>query len=654
MQKLYETYQACVESAASNGAPLLAPPFHIIQQAHIEVRIDGAGIFREGRIVPKEDTVIPASEKSATARTSAVVPHPLCDHVKYCAGDYKDENGDNPYFQEYLSELEKWCSSTFSHPKAIAVLNYVKRLTLFKDLVRNKIIPLDADGKLVVRWDKKDENKPELLRYLSVDPVKKTYKPQNALIRWIVESTGDPCSRVWQDSSLQDSWMQYAESRDSQQGLCMVTASIAVLADKHPKGIRGGKDGAKLISYKKEEDSDFIYLGRFLSPDQALGISREVSQKAHAVLKWLIARQGHSSGGKDPQIFVAWAVSGHTIPDPWRNTSDLLGDVPTLAATNESPPLLDLGDVGQAFALRLNRAISGYRANIHDTEAIIVMGLDSAVPGRLAITFYRELTGSDFLSRVQTWHEENAWPRRLGKDLLPCAPAPKEIAFAAYGKKIEGKNGEKLLKATLERLIPCIIDGQPIPRDLVDSCVHRACHRLGFDRDIKKNDEHAWEKCLSIACALIRGSNKERGYQMILEENRKTRNYLFGQLLAVAERIEETALWIAKENRDTTAAKLMQHFADQPFSTWLTIEKALVPYHSRVRAKWPGYNADLKDLLDSIVANFDPKDFTNDSRLDGEFLLGYHCQRQKLRTTRKRPDLTESAEPLTDSIPTEN
>jgi len=415
----------------------------------------------------------------------------------------------------------------------------------------------------------------------------------------------------------------------------MVTGTNRALADKHPKGIRGSKDGAKLISYKKREDSGFIYLGRFLDAQQAAGVGREVTMKAHAALQWLVKRQGYSTGGADPQVFVAWAMKGTRIPDPWSDTEALIGDD------------IGIGDAGQGFAQRLRCAIAGYKANLDDTEDIVVMGMDSATPGRMATTFYRKLAASEFLDRILAWHENNSWPRKLGERLFPCAPAPKEIAWAAFGRRVrrvKGKGGAKLEKATIARLVACVVDAQPVPRDLVVGCGRRASHRLGFERDIKKGDEKAWEQCLSTACALFRGSNQERRYEMSLEEDRKTRDYLFGRLLAVAEHIEDTALWIADEKRDTTAAKLMHRFSDRPSSTWLTIEKSLAPYHSRVRAKWPGYQSKLKDLLDRIASDFRHNDFVDDSRLGGEFLLGYHCQRQKLR---ERSESSNDTEPST-------
>ncbi len=118
---------------------------------------------------------------------------------------------------------------------------------------------------------------------------------------------------------------------------------------------------------------------------------------------------------------------------------------------------------------------------------------------------------------------------------------------------------------------------------------------------------------------------------MALEEERTSRDYLYGRLLAVAERIEEIALRAARENRPTTAARLMQRFADRPFSTWRTIELALQPYMLRLQRNRAGFLVDRKKELDAIQYAFSPDDFKSEKALSGEFLLGYHCQKQAWR-----------------------
>lgn len=298
------------------------------------------------------------------------------------------------------------------------------------------------------------------------------------------------------------------------------------------------------------------------------------------------------------------------------------------AANLPMPNPINDGGAGQAFAKRLNLAMKGYRAQLGPTDEIVVMGLDSATPGRMAITYYRELTGSEFLDRIEYWHNTHAWHQNFGKDKkFIGAPSPHDIAEATYatriGEKGELRVDEKLCKVTVERLLPCIVDKQPLPRDLVEAVVRRASRRVGLKY-------WEWEKFLGIACGLFRGAFINEGYKMALENDRRSRDYLYGRLLAVAEHIESRAIYVAGESRDTAAAKLMQRFADRPASTWRTIELALAPAKSRLRAKRAPFMREMEKLLDEIVAAFNGNDFVNDSKLSGEFLLGYHCQRQAL------------------------
>lgn len=126
---------------------------------------------------------------------------------------------------------------------------------------------------------------------------------------------------------------------------------------------------------------------------------------------------------------------------------------------------------------------------------------------------------------------------------------------------------------------------------------------------------------------------------MALDPNRKTRDYLYGRLLALAESLEEWALNKAGEDRPTNAARLMQRFAERPYSTWRTIELALTPYKARLGGK----SKKRQRMIDDVIASFNPEDFISDKRLSGEFLLGYHSQREDLRPgeTNKETDEDE-------------
>ena len=630
MQKLYETYEACAEKEQFSNEPLM-PISHTKQQIHVEITINGVGDFKGARLLQKEETLIPATEASAGRSGKKVAPHPLCDKIQYCGKDYPDFGGKKAScFAEYELQLDHWCGSEFQHPKAKAVLSYVRKGTLVNDLINERILFVDDANQLLTGWYAEDS--PEIFKMLTSHPKTKEKDQGDVFIRWNVRSEGERVSGVWEDESLQQSWMHFDASQKESKGLCFITGKEIPLSGNHPRRIRNPGDGAKLIS--SNDSSGFTFRGRFTddSAAQACGVGFETTQKAHNALRWLIHRQGYRNGD---QVIVSWSVGGKSVPDPFQSSQILFGEE---SEDSDSSQSIDTGDTGQSFALKLKKALAGYRANLDVADDIVVMGLDSAAKGhgRIAITYYREMNGSEFLDRIELWHEQMAWLQNFGKNAhFVGAPSPKDIAEAAYGRRLDDKLrkvtaygrrlDDKLRKVTVERLLPCIVDGRLIPSDLVRSVSHRATNRAGLDR-------WEWEKSLGIACSLLKGFYKERRYQMALEQDRTTRDYLFGRLLAIADNVEGFALTNAEKGRDTMAGRLMQRFADRPFSTWRSIELALTPYKSRLRSsdKTAGFLYRREKLLDEVLCAFQAGDFTNDRALTGEFLLGFHCQRSEL------------------------
>ena len=644
IQKLYETYNNCQTSigySTEEGVRPLLPICHITTQAHIEIVISKDGKFRRAHVITdKRDmtTIIPSTEGSASRAGSKPECHPLCDKLQYIASDFSEYGGSvtsgfakapkEPH-QKYVETLTKWCHSEYAHPKAEAVLSYVKRGTVIKDLVNHQILFVGSDSKFLAKTEvKREKNATDIFLVIDSQDI--------AFVRWVVESPDDPETKVWKDKSLWNSWINYYLSSKEKESLCFVTGEDAILTTNHPKYIRREGDGAKLIS--SNDTSGFTFRGRFLTDQQACNVGLEVSQKSHYALSWLISRQGYIKGDL---AIVAWATSGKPIPQPTDDPLSILG------IEELTPDELIRGLVGEIVAHKLKKKIAGYGKEIGDTTDVVVMGLDSATPGRLAITYYRELTGSSFLKRIDDWHESCAWLHtyryigfrdensgKTNRRSVPFigAPAPNDIAEAAYATNNNGKLqvDDKLAKATVARILPCIIDGQPIPRDLVECVVRRASNRMAFE-------DWQWRKVLTIACAIFRKYNRKDKYDMALDPNRKTRDYLYGRLLALAESLEEWALNKAGENRPTNAARLMQRFSERPYSTWRTIELALTPYKARLGGK----SKKRQRLIDEVVASFNENDFISDKRLSGEFLLGYHSQREFLRNTRNEAETEE-------------
>lgn len=638
MQTLYETYEQCADAPQfSKDAPL--PVGHTTQQAHIEIVLDGHGRFRRASVVSKMDrtTLVPCTEESAGRSGVKPVHHPLCDKLQYVAKDFVEFGGEvtkgfseDPHqpFNAFVNDLAAWSSSPHGHSKLNAILTYVREGRVTRDLVGAGILPIDQQGALLKKWEGDEKTAPPIFKVIP-----NTQNPEHSFIRWRVEAPSDPGSGTWEDRKLVDSWIAYYASQQSKPGICMVTGKDTVLAEQHPAKLRHAGDKAKLIS--SNDSTGYTFRGRFVKADEACGVGFDVTQKAHSALRWLIQRQGYRNGD---QVIVTWAVAGKPAPDPFQDSLSLFLDAEKLLRANATPAREHqgpIGDAGEAFARRLNRAIAGYRAKLDPADAVVVMALDSATTGRMAITFYRELASSEFLGRVSAWHERYAWLQEFGMDpesrkviRFIGAPSPKDVAEAAYGPARDQKRS--LNRATVQRLLPCIIDGRPLPRDIIEAAVRRTCSRPSFEKQ-RDGTQPDWEKNLGIACALFKGHFTEREYKMTLENDRTSRDYLFGRLLAIAEHLEGRALYVAGESRDTNAARLMQRFADRPGDTWRIIELALTPYKTRLHAKRPAFLYKMEQRLDEVISAFSPEDFLDERKLSGEFLLGYHCERAFLK-----------------------
>uniref|UniRef100_UPI00405786F2 type I-C CRISPR-associated protein Cas8c/Csd1 n=1 Tax=Candidatus Electrothrix sp. TaxID=2170559 RepID=UPI00405786F2 len=490
LAQLHKTYEQglTIDQSAVPFEERLMPVSHTLQNAHIHIVIDEQGNFKRAAVLEKTQIVLPATEQSAGRSGTKAPPHPLADKIQYVAKDYSDYGGlKKSFFEEYEQLLARWCESPFSHPKVCAVHAYITKGQVVADLIAHHILHVDEQGKLLEEWpaDDLDEKKTEPLIFKVLPKTKGKTEQGNALVCWSVENQGDADSKTWEDQSLQQSWADFDGMTEGAKGLCFILGQEEKLTASHPAKLRHTGDKAKLIS--ANDMSGFTFRGRFTDTSnsiksggsQAVGISLEVTQKAHNALRWLIARQGYRNAD---QVYVSWAVSGKKIPKPLTDTWTMLATAEITKQPEdeqeEEHQVDHTVDIGEGFAHRLNKYIAGYRQELEASEQIVVMGLDSATPGRMGIIYYRELLASEFLDRLHAWHEQFAWPQRhtqefpdpkgkkkpIRKTIWPkSCPVPRIIAEAAYGDIL--KSNDTLKKSVLERILPCIVDGRPFPKD---------------------------------------------------------------------------------------------------------------------------------------------------------------------------------------------
>ena len=294
-------------------------------------------------------------------------------------------------------------------------------------------------------------------------------------------------------------------------------------------------------------------------------------------------------------------------------------------------------NIGQQAAAIIKKKLHGCKKALQEHEQISLLMLDSATPGRMALSYYQEFLPADYFANLDAWIDDFSWYQRHsiekpnGKKtdkqtiwaFVP--PSPAVIGYAVYGQALS----DTLKKQLYARLLPVIAGGKnvPIPYDLVQQSFQTACNPNG-------SEHWEWERNIGVACALYKGwrarhhdLSQRRTYPMSLDTENRSRDYLYGRLLAIAENIESYALYLAEEKRATTAERYMQRFAEHPFATWRNIELALKPYQDRLRSRGKDTGT---QAIGEIMELFQGNDFICDEKLSGEFLLGYHCQKMEI------------------------
>lgn len=605
---------------------VLLPPFHTTVTAQITVTIDQNGNFMRAELVAQDDkmTVIPVTEKSGS-RTAGKEPHPLCDNLRYLAGDYKDYYKDDGVCNElYMPQIEKWEKSTYSHEKVKAIYLYLKKATLIKDLVEQKIIKLNDNNQI----DDKE----------SVEGIVQT----KAFVRFIIRSTGENLHReipdeCWKDRTLQDCYIKYVRSQEREKGMCYLTGNMESISYLHSKKIRNEGDGAKLIS--ANDSQNFTYRGRFANREEAVAVGSETSQIVHNTLKWIIRKQGAFF---DTMTIVTWESDQLSMPKWNMDTESIITEYENEQEENDWDSWDDnwseeeeVSDGNPITAEKFYKALNGYGKKVDNTSNMILLAFDAATPGRLAMIENVTLDTARYLKNIEKWHNDCNWIHEKWKDgkriQFGGMVGVRDIADILFGIENKGKlsivdgNGKKLYAEVAKRLLPCIWYGSNIPYDYVNLAVVKASNPLTYKE--RKN----WERVLTLACSMVKKNEKDRNkeeWNVALDKSAKDRSYLYGRLLAVADRIEYMT-YDAKDNgRITNAKRYMSTFSQRPYETWKVIEENIQPYLAKLDVVKRKY---YENLLSEICNLFDIDKFKENKKLDGLYLLGFHSQEYDLR-----------------------
>ncbi|MCL2163473.1 MAG: type I-C CRISPR-associated protein Cas8c/Csd1 [Oscillospiraceae bacterium] len=597
-RNLTETYDRVsgIVGVVDEKGNVLLPRNHMLAGTNICIALDEKGLFRRAEVSPLK-IMIPCTVKSETSRTVSIAPHPLHEQLGYLATSETKYNA-------YIELLKSWKDS---HPKVSAVYAYIITGSIVDDLQRYEI---DTTS------DKFDKQ----------------------FIRFRVEIPGDQTPNIWEDTAVSEAWIKHCkETQQHEETLCYVTGHIAPAAEKHPKGINMSTYGAKLVSCN--DNTNYTYKGRFNKAEQANSISSEASHKAHAMLKYLIATQGYKC---DTQAVVAWAIDdGAAQPDPFANTEDILG---LYESVSDDKQIEAQTEIAADYSNKLRNALSskgGADSLKNMSRRVAIIAVDAATTGRMGVTFYQELQSDEYVESIIHWHETCCWRFRREKREYISAPSVNRIIAAVYGEP-KGEGYKKIQKQARERLLSHIFCGEPLDRGWLIAAVSRASNPFSFSKQDGGWDKRKWINAIGVTCAVIRKyyTGKGEGISMELDIKRTDRDYLFGRLLAIADRLESHARYLQTgkddtDKRPTNAVRYLSAFAAKPLRTWRLIFDQLNPYIQRLNgAEW------YQRQIDDILCLFETDDEFSDKPLGGKYLLGYSLQRRALQPKNTEGDET--------------
>ena len=597
-EELYKIYEYNSERDFEPDEPVMLPVAHSTANAQIELSIDLNGVFKSAKTIEKSDavTIIPVTEDSA-ARGNGIFPMPFADKLIYIAGDYSnyadDKKSDNSnYFSAYMNQLGQWANSEYCHEFVKALYSYLDKKCLISDLVEAGVL-------------KTDESTGKLSKKEKISGI-----PQEDSFVRIIIYTDDDLVQTWKDKTFQESFIGFNNSLMGEKQLCYASGKYVPSTYKHPSKIRNSGDKAKIIS--TNDESGFTYRGRFFNKEQAVSVGYEYSQKIHNALKWLIQKQGMNI---DSMTIIVWSSDMQKIPKCSGSCHDDFD-------FDDLPDESDFPSTKPMYADMLKKRIFSLGEKIKPDTKVMIMGLDAATTGRINISLYSELESSQYLSNIEKWHYETAWLRFdiNSKKKYINSFSTFDIIKYAFGTE-QGKYvdcDKKIIRDNILRLLNCITGGKKLPSDIVNALYQKASNPLAYD----KNYNH--RSVLETACGMIRKNIKDCGkgdVSMAYDPNITDRSYLFGCLLAIADKAESEAYDEQERNvRITNARRYWNVFSQRPYTTWGIIEERLTPYMNKLGKRQVKYSK----WINEITSKMNEEMFANNKRLEPLYLLGYH------------------------------
>lgn len=646
LNDLIETYDT-VSGHEPEGWKKIAPVAHHYVSNNggtIDIQIDMNGEFIDaivnGNGPEDKYTLVAVTEQSCSRTSSAAeVPHALNDNLLYMTYNHYLKKGVNVSYQKYMEQLNEWCRSPFACPQIQAVYRYLETHDLIDDLMQRNKFPVEKDGKY-----NPDKYKKEMVRWKVSDP------------------DSNESNNTWENPTVIKSWTAYytaLHNDRSDKAVNGIDGEYCDLELRHPKAI-SVYGNSKLISIATKEDTTLHFKGeRFNDQKQILQIGYQDSQKIHNALGWLVDTQSvaisknslpYERSDEKPKYIVCW--SPHYTGNNKANglMAEVLGKKIKDTASSyidHSAPLYDV--------------LHGLNSGDLPDEKISVFMMDRSGDGRFSPVLYRSFSAQEFLAQLINWYQKCNWFFWDNKSQKYTISTPSlfNIARCAYGiERISEKDipyldvNDAVFKDTINTLLAVVLDGRRIPESLVRRIAVQASQPERFSG----NEGHKWwnwKQILNTACGVIHGyhmdRNPEKGEKDLeLDRNSTDRSYLFGRLLAVFDRIENTAMNQKSSgdgsqrtsHRDTNAMRLFSSYTAHPYTCSDNLMKCVRPYLSSLKYSSRKF---YEDEMQDIYTKLNISDKRINRPLEPEYLMGFYLERSELLNYKQNTEESKNA-----------
>lgn len=629
MNALLDTYDFALENnlvdnhKLSNLGHVILPIYHSNKKSSgediFEITIDEEGKPIGGKFLNKDELIIfPISEDSITRSGSKIGPHAICDELSYLS-DKIDENKN----KEYLEGINKLLEYEENHKNENMRIigQYVKNNNILDDFLRYHMNNKDCEinNKWQLKYEVQEPNGKIRTKSLDLKKIFITFK---------INKLQEADITLTRDIKIHKFYIDYINNINKNKDLtyCNILGEEEYCTDKH-RGIIGM---AKLVSASNNTET---YYGRIRDSKDIYHMSFEASQKVHNMLKFFLDSNKYKKYIGESAYLVNWLAQ-----DLDKGGIDLISDMDYEEDEVEEVTLEDLGDL---ISQKLGDYFLGGGGEINSQGTFYILIIEKISNGRVSIKYFRRLLRSEAYERVKNWYKSTEWSfyDYKFKKYIGKSPSLYQIVNFVYG--MENSKGymscenKKLMRTSIERLIPCIIDSKKIPRDIVRASYNKLSNKRAFNR--------TWNEALNIGCSLIKKDLCDYKDLMIYHNKlgevgflKESRSFYYGRLIAIYEKVELDAIRGRtgddgkKGSRITNADRLWNSMTRTPERTRFILENKIKPYMNILKRNSMGIYIFYDKLITEItikISELDENINQNIGSLNEDFILGYYYQK---------------------------